>query len=172
MEEAYGYDVYGRMSGWNLDPEDFNGSGKVDLDDYAVFLLAFLPAYNPVCDLTGNGVVNLEDFATFAEKFLSIATPTPVSLLDNRYQFTGRPMWLFQHGGDTLGIQHHRARWYHTRHGRWLTRDPIGTRNGDESFWHYRDGSNLYVYVRSNPSAFGDAFGLELDARNEAVGLT
>jgi len=79
------------------------------------------------------------------------------SLKQNFYGFTGRRYdpetaisTLGQLDPTTPGLWHYRNRMYSSQLGRFLQRDPAG----------YVDGVNLYAYVRNNPIAFADAFGL------------
>ncbi|OGG47088.1 MAG: hypothetical protein A3F84_14020 [Candidatus Handelsmanbacteria bacterium RIFCSPLOWO2_12_FULL_64_10] len=55
-------------------PGDVDGDGKVSLDDFFAYALAFntttsSPDFNPMADVDGNGRVDLEDFFTFALVF-------------------------------------------------------------------------------------------------------
>ena len=50
---------------------------------------------------------------------------------------------------DTFDLRYHRARYYDTATGRWLSRDPFG----------YVDGRNLYQYAGSNPTGRSDPGG-------------
>ena len=47
---------------------DFNGSGKVDFDDFFLFADAF-GGSDPAYDLDGDGGVNFNDFFIFADNF-------------------------------------------------------------------------------------------------------
>jgi RHS repeat-associated protein len=70
---------------------------------------------------------------------------TSVSLLGNPYGYTGRRF-------DTeAGLLYYRNRYYSPELGRFLTRDPAG----------HVDGMNLYAYVRGNPLAYIDPWGLQ-----------
>jgi RHS repeat-associated protein len=50
------------------------------------------------------------------------------------------------------GLYYYKRRYYHPALGRFMSRDPAG----------YIDGSNIYNYVRNNPTRFFDAQGLSL----------
>jgi len=55
-------------------PGDVDGDGKVSLDDFFAYALAFNtttsdPGFNPLADVDGNGRIDLEDFFTFALVF-------------------------------------------------------------------------------------------------------
>jgi RHS repeat-associated protein len=69
----------------------------------------------------------------------------PRSAIGNRHLFTGREL------DDEFGLYHYRARQYDPRAGRFLERDPLGFGAGQP---------NLYEYVKSNPLAYSDPFGL------------
>jgi RHS repeat-associated protein len=62
-----------------------------------------------------------------------------------RYGFTQREV------DDESGLMYFRARHYSRRLGRFIQMDPVGLRSGT---------ANLYEYVRNNPLAGGDPFGL------------
>src|SRR5262249_49973448 len=61
--------------------------------------------------------------------------------------FTGREF------DRVTGLQYNRARYYDSTTGRWTTQDPIGFDGGD---------SNLYRYVKNNPTNEVDPSGLVL----------
>ena len=68
-------------------------------------------------------------------------------LTDNpalQYIFTGRQI------DPETALYYYRARYYHPRLGRFMSRDPI----------LYGDGMNIYGYVQSNPANLFDPFGL------------
>ena len=67
------------------------------------------------------------------------------SAVGNRYLFTGR-----EYDQET-GLYSYRARYYDSRIGRFLSRDPVG----------YSAGLNLYSYVGNNPLTFVDPLGWE-----------
>ena len=63
----------------------------------------------------------------------------------------GNPfMWTSQRYDRTVGLYHFPFRSYSPELGRWMQRDPLG----------YVDGVNVYEYVGSMPTAFGDPTGL------------
>ena len=64
--------------------------------------------------------------------------------IDNEYLYTGRRR------DPETGLQLNRNRFYHATMGRWVSRDPIG----------YRNGSNLYGYVNGMPTYYVDPLGL------------
>ena len=64
-----------------------------------------------------------------------------------------------------MKLQYNRNRYYSQSTGRWLSRDPLGINpalsGGDLGpVTQYRDGMNLYEYVKSNPTGKLDALGL------------
>jgi RHS repeat-associated protein len=66
----------------------------------------------------------------------------------DRYGYTGRE-WSTE-----LSLQYNRARWYDPVTKRWLSQDPLGFDAGD---------SNLYRYLKNQPSAETDSKGLGPD---------
>jgi RHS repeat-associated protein len=70
---------------------------------------------------------------------------TPHSAIGNPYVFTGRQL------DEEAGLYCYRARYYDPSKGRFLQRDPR----------EYKDGMNLYQYVRSMPTRMADPFGLQ-----------
>jgi len=66
------------------------------------------------------------------------------SAINNRYSYTGRE-W-----DATVGLHHFRGRWMSPSAGRFLSRDPIG----------YKGGENLYSYVAGRPFCWNDPTGL------------
>jgi RHS repeat-associated protein len=71
------------------------------------------------------------------------ATVQTSSAAGNRYTYTARE-W-----DSTLGLYHFRARWISGLTGRFLTRDPIG----------YRDGLSVYRFLRNQSLSARDPFG-------------
>lgn len=76
--------------------------------------------------------------------FDNAGTEIPLSAVGNPYGYTGRRL------DPESGLLHYRNRYHSPELGRFLTRDPAG----------FVDGPNLYAYVRSNPLAFVDPWGL------------
>jgi len=76
--------------------------------------------------------------------------PNNESLINNAYTFTGRRLDTLDSGD--LVIMYYRARYYSPNTGRFLSRDPIG----------HKDGMNLYQYVISSPVKYMDPYGLEI----------
>ncbi len=76
--------------------------------------------------------------------FDNAGTEIPLSAVGNPYGYTGRRL------DPESGLLHYRNRYHSPALGRFLTRDPAG----------FVDGPNLYAYVRSNPLAFVDPWGL------------
>jgi len=83
---------------------------------------------------------------------------------DNPYLFTGRRWDILNNG--SLKIQYSRNRYYDYHTGRFLTHDPLGITpnppkpNNFGIIGQYKDGLNLYEYVRSNPVVYADVLGL------------
>jgi RHS repeat-associated protein len=65
----------------------------------------------------------------------------------NPYLFTGRRY------ESLTGQYWHRNRFYNPRHGRFITKDPIG----------FNGGNNLWWYANNNPVRWWDAFGLTIE---------
>jgi len=85
--------------------------------------------------------------------------------VDNPYLFTGRNADRLDNG--SLWLQYNRNRYYSYSLGRWMTRDPLGVvpnafgMNPFNITGEYKDGMNIYEYVRSNPLLLTDSWGLE-----------
>jgi len=83
---------------------------------------------------------------------------------DNPYYFTGRRVDFLDNGN--LVLQYNRHRYYDYYTGRWLTHDPLGiiTSGGKANTFNvasqYRNGLNLYSYLRGNPFSSTDPYGL------------
>lgn len=82
--------------------------------------------------------------------------PLSTSAIGNPYMFTGR-RFDFE-----TGLYFYRARYYSPSMGRFTSRDMAG----------YRDGMNLYEYVRSNPIMYTDPLGLVKTKVKDCVSLT
>ena len=60
------------IAGWTA---DFNGDGKVDSNDFFIFLNAYINyyqhvPYNTACDLNHDGVVDANDFFLFLAQYI------------------------------------------------------------------------------------------------------
>jgi RHS repeat-associated protein len=106
------------------------------LADYSAFEAAG-QNLEPSADVSGDGVVDSTDWVMFTEFFG--APPDEV-----RIGYAGYVR------GPLMEILLARHRWYDSRAGRWLTRDPAG----------YVDGLSLYLFVKGNPLGLVDPFGL------------
>jgi len=101
--------------------------------------------------------------------------PQTTSTVGNPIFFTGQR--LDELDGGNLLIMYYKNRYYLVAIGRFITRDPLGVRDGiciieftptgvprfprpNNAKKQYRDGMSLYKYVRSNPIANLDVFGL------------
>lgn len=81
------------------------------------------------------------------------------------YMFTGRELDMLDNG--SLKIMNYRHRYYDTYTGRFSTHDPLGImpnpqrlNNKFRPVDQYKDGLNIYEYVKSNPLVYLDPQGL------------
>ena len=87
-----------------------------------------------------------------------------ISDYSNPYLFTGRRTDILDSG--SLKIQYNRNRYFDTYAGRWLTHDPLGIvpdgawPNSRKPVEQYKDGLNLYAYIKNNPLNGTDIYGL------------
>ena len=137
---------------WSAAHFDPNGDDEVNLYDFAGFQEC-MGATDDLChfvyDADGDADVDLDDFAEFQDHIGHPGVPHAVIADRSRY---GNPfMWTGQRYGATLRLYHFLFRSYSPTLGRWLQRDPSGSR--------YCDGANMYAYVRSNPPTRHDPKG-------------
>ena len=91
----------------------------------------------------------------------------------NQYLFTGKRVDLV---GESM-LQDNVNRTYHYDLGRWMQTDPLGVvpnAQGPNAFaatGQYKDGMNLYEYVKSNPVLLNDAIGLDAHVVPDAIDL-
>ena len=109
--------------------------------------------YSPTALLDDAGaIIERYDYDAYGRPYFMepnfVLSQTQKSNYRNTYLFTGRTVDFLDNG--KLTLQYSRNRYYDYHTGRWLTKDPIG----------YRDGMNIYQYVRSNPVVYQDPFGL------------
>ncbi len=87
-----------------------------------------------------------------------------VSQQGNPYLFTGRRLDALDDAA--LTVYYYRARHFDPQTGRFMQRDPLGVvpnaqkPNRFSPVTQYRDGINLYEYVKSNPVNYVDGYGL------------
>ncbi|MBW8017821.1 MAG: RHS repeat protein [Planctomycetes bacterium] len=87
------------------------------------------------------------------------------SQLGNPYLFTGRRLDTFADNGN-YEIMYYRNRYYNTYTGRFLTNDPLGVvpnpskPNNFAPMHQYKDGMNVYCYVKSKVVSLYDPYGL------------
>jgi RHS repeat-associated protein len=85
-------------------------------------------------------------------------------LYGNPYTFTGRELDTLDN--NTLHLYYYRARTYDPETGRFMQRDPHGINpaggsiNPFDIHKQYKDGSDIYEYVKSNPIGNSDIYGL------------
>ncbi len=156
--ERYRYDAYG-MAAWlsAVSYGDFNGDGKVDLQDFLIFQAAFsgespCSEAGRICDSNGDGKVDLEDYRAFDAVWTGSGGSGATSSI-SPFRFTGQPL-DFQlsdptTGRTTLVLYHCRARGYEAYLGRWMQGDPA----------LYQDSMNLFEYVKSHPTYSNDPTG-------------
>jgi RHS repeat-associated protein len=90
-----------------------------------------------VLDTTGQ-LLNREEYTPYGETSFG-------SYSRKRYRYTGKER------DEESGLAYHGARYYAPWLARWASPDPLGL----------ADGTNLYVYVRSNPLILIDPFGTD-----------
>ncbi len=146
-----------------------------------VLVMAVIPAQGPIQDLyyahdhLYSPVALLDDTGAIAERYeydaygqVQVLAPNyelrTTNLYGNPYYFTGRELDILDAG--TLRLMYYRARTYDPETGRFMQRDPLGVNpagGGINPFGvrkQYRDGLNLYNYVRSEPVNSLDPYGL------------
>jgi RHS repeat-associated protein len=135
---------------------DADGDGRVDMFDWYAMQTCFTKNTTRckyLFDDNGDNEVNFYDLANFKAAADGPqggpgATQWRRKLVASRY---GNPfMWTGQRYDATTGQYHFWARTYSPSLGRWMQRDPL----------EYVDGSNLYVYVRAQPTMSVDPLGL------------
>jgi len=111
--------------------------------------------YNPT-----NGITERYDYDAYGQPTIYTAdggdsdwwdgdeTTANDSTIENATFFTGRRLDVLDSGDFT--VMYYRARYYSPNTGRFISRDPIG----------YKDGMNLYQYVVSSPILYPDPVGL------------
>jgi RHS repeat-associated protein len=80
------------------------------------------------------------------------AVRSGVEVAPKRYRYTGKER------DEETGLSYHAARYYAPWLCRWTAADPIGL----------IDGTNLYLYARNNPVAFGDVMGTSCDPTRQS----
>ena len=97
-------------------------------------------------DWNGDGEFTSSDFVA-AMPFFNLAANSGFSdpSIDVHFGFTARPF------DDETGLQNNLHRWYDSKVGRWISKDPIGFAAGD---------ANLYRYVGNHPTTKTDPSGL------------
>jgi RHS repeat-associated protein len=107
---------------------------------------AFDAAYQnlePSADFSGDAVVDSTDLVMFTEALIAEFFGAPPDEVRIGYAgYVRDPL---------MEILLARHRWYDSRAGRWLTRDPAG----------YVDGLSLYLFVKGNPLGLVDPAGLQ-----------
>lgn len=129
-----------------LNPADYNRDGFINGDDYDDFSDDWDNTATSA-DVNFDGYVNGTDFDDFGEAWDYsgfVAGRGHLSAYDNTFGYAGYT-W-----DPACSRYHVRHRVYAPELARWLTRDPV----------HYRDGLNLYQYVRSMSQRFRDPMGL------------
>jgi RHS repeat-associated protein len=102
-----------------------------------------LGSSNMVVD-SGGTPVNREEFTPYGETSFG-------SFVRKRYRYTGKER------DEETGFTYHGARYYAPWLGRWVSCDPLGL----------IDGSNLYLYARSNPINYVDLYGTESRSKQD-----
>jgi RHS repeat-associated protein len=158
---------------------DYDSSGTVDLEDYAVFASNWIwtsppppPTSGPetrwyyLHDALGSvmGVVGgkfgREDDREFY-LYDAYGQCDSTSSIGNPYFFTGKRV------DSETGLQDNVNRTYNYMLGRWMQIDPLGIVPNNSNInpfgirGQYKDGLDLYEYVTDNPATKTDPYGLE-----------
>lgn len=117
----------------------------------------------PLQDANWNVVAPSDPAGTIVQRFIYDAYGKPTALDPDFTPYTGTDYsWPYLFTGRRLdaetALMHYRNRYYDTRLGRFVTRDPIGYAAGD---------ANLYRYVGNMPLASVDTYGLEKSRKVE-----
>jgi RHS repeat-associated protein len=139
VRQRMSYDPWGMMK--VLRRADFDGDGEVTLADHSAFDAAY-QNLEPAADFSGDGVVDGTDSEMFTEALIAEFFGAPPDEVRISYAAYVRDPLM-----EILLARH---RWYDSRAGRWLTRDPAG----------YVDGLSLYLFVKGNPLGLVDPTGL------------
>ncbi|MGE5196803.1 MAG: RHS repeat-associated core domain-containing protein [Anaerolineae bacterium] len=144
--EIGAYDEHGVMSGLRV-----LGVGKGAEIGAAIAMELDGVIYVPLHDLFGNvsQLVSIETgnvaetyrYSAFGEEFLS-------SSPKSSWRYSSKRT-------DETGLVYFGRRYYLPQHGRWLTPDPQG----------FKDGPNLYAFVQGNPLKHIDLYGLAAESR-------
>ena len=148
--ERVRYDAYGHAQAMPLGDADHNGA--VDLDDQNILLVNFgadigdtgSPLYRVEADFDSNGAIDLDDLNTVNVNFGDSIERGRLSGSGNIVGYAG---YIFEPATGMYVVRH---RWYSTKNGRWLSRDPA----------LYLGGYNLYEYAASSPVYLSDWLGL------------
>jgi RHS repeat-associated protein len=123
--------------------------------------------YSPVALLALSGTpYERYEYDAYGKCYIMDASynPRSISSYGNTYYFTGREMDTLDNG--SLKIMNYRHRYYDTYTGRFTSHDPLGIIPNPQRpnifsvLAQYKDGTNLYQYVRSDPMINLDAYGL------------
>jgi len=118
--------------------------------------------YVPIYDLQGNvaclvdgehrNIVESYRYSTFGEEKIINERRLSVSdsVIGNSWRYKGKRI------DKEIGLIYFGKRYYDPEVGRWTSPDPLGE----------IDGPNLYAYVRNNPMAYVDYFGLESETKD------
>jgi len=179
------YDVYGQPEIWLI--TDVTGDGIHNNDDYPAYRDSYQKSecdadYNWMADYNNDGTVN-NDWTIYGRFYQKSVPAGYESFFKNPYYFTGRRIDALDKSTyddpDAFDLQHSRNRTYDFYTGRFLQYDPLGVRDeiciiafndtGNPLFprnfdaqEQYKDGMNLYEYVKSSPISKGDPYGLSL----------
>jgi RHS repeat-associated protein len=160
--ERYAYNAYGGVRvHTSIGPHgDADNDFDVDLHDFQRFQNCMSAPANPGCaelDVDSSGIVDLGDFPAFLGCMAGTANVAGTSACfgsndqspRNPYFYSGRNLDVIG-GGQSVSLYWHRNRYYSPEHGRWLSRDPLGL----------REGPNLYEYAKSAPGRLVDPDGM------------
>ena len=127
---------------------DADTDGVLTEDNDGEYYYAHDANFNVTCLMDSGGAVERYHYTPYGEVTIYTddwSSTRSSSLYANPYLYTGR-----EHDAET-GLYYYRARYYHARLGRFLSRDPIGYDGADV---------NLYGYVGNQPLQQFDPLGL------------
>jgi RHS repeat-associated protein len=144
--EEYCGGNYSRRYIYGSGLDEVVASENAGAGDQYYYMLDGLGSVRALASYSAATVVEFYDYSPFGKQYVydSSWTSLTATAHGNAVGYTGH--WLDAESG----LWEYRNRYYDPVLGRFLTRDPAG----------YRDGMNLYAYVRNNPLRYTDPDGL------------